>query len=212
MCGKYRQKIADYLKLYLILETEMLQIPLEEFIQQVTEGGVTAIQLRDKKLTAIKRYENGVRIKELLRNKDVMLSVNDRLDLAIVLNIDVVHVGVKDIPPSTVKKYCPDFLVGYSCNTYKDIKTAEESNVDYIGIGPFAETPTKEDLRDLLGREGIGRLASHTYIPAVAIGGITLGNCVNLIDTNIKGIAVSSEICKSKNPYLIAKKFREFFP
>jgi len=73
----------------------------------VTEGGVTAIQLRDKKLTAKKRYENGLKIKELLINKDIMLSVNDRLDLAIVLNIDVVHVGVKDIPPSTVKNIIP---------------------------------------------------------------------------------------------------------
>jgi len=102
--------------------------------------------------------------------------------------------------------------VGYSCNSYEDIKTAEESSVDYIGIGPFAKTTTKEDLRDLLGREGIGKLALHTSIPAVAIGGITLENCTNLIGTGIKGVAVSSEICKSKNPYLVAKKFREFFP
>lgn len=211
MCGKYRQKIGDYLKLYLILETDMLQIPIEEFIHQVVEGGVTAIQLRDKKLTAKKHYENGLKIKELLRDKDVMLSVNDRLDLAIVLNIDVVHVGIKDIPPSAIKKYYPDILVGYSCNSYEDIKTAEESSVDYIGIGPFAETATKEDLRDVLGKEGIEKLALYTSIPAVAIGGITLENSANLIGTGVKGVAVSSEICKSKNPYMVAKRFREIF-
>lgn len=212
MCSKYRQKISDYLKLYLIFESSMLQIPLADFIQQVVDGGVTAIQLRDKKLTAKERYENGLQIKELLQGKDVMLSMNDRLDLGIALGIDVVHVGVKDIPPYAIKELYPDMVVGYSCNNLDDICTAEKSLVDYIGVGPAFETSTKDDLRPVIGVEGIRKLVAMTKIPAVAIGGIKLSNCEVLANSGVKGVAISSELCSSKKPYEVAKKFRDFFP
>ncbi|MCA1927001.1 MAG: thiamine phosphate synthase [Calditerrivibrio sp.] len=212
MCSKYRQKISDYLKLYLIFESDMLQIPLDDFVQQVVEGGVTAIQLRDKKLTSKERYENGLRIKDMLKDKDVMLSMNDRLDLSITLGIDVIHVGVKDIPPYVIKDLYPDMLAGYSCNNLDDIYTAEKSCVDYIGVGPAFETSTKDDLRPVIGPHGIGKLVGLTKIPAVAIGGIKLSNCEVLANIGVKGVAVSSELCRSKKPYEVAKKFREFFP
>ncbi|MGC8925618.1 MAG: thiamine phosphate synthase [Calditerrivibrio sp.] len=212
MCSKYRQKISDYLKLYLILETDMLKIPLEEFIPQVVSGGVTAIQLRDKKLTAKQRYENGLKIKELTKDKDVMITVNDRLDLALALEIDVIHVGVKDIPPYVIKDLYPDILVGYSCNNIEDLEVAEKSKVSYVGVGPAFLTSTKDDLRPLIGPDGIKEIVSKTDIPAVAIGGINLQNCHQLVDIGVKGVAVSSEICRSLNPYETSKKFREFFP
>lgn len=212
MCSKYRQKISHYLKLYLILETDMLKIPLEEFIPQVVSGGVTAIQLRDKKLTAKQRYENGLKIKELIKDKDIMITVNDRLDLALALEIDAIHVGVKDIPPYVIKELYPDILVGYSCNNFEDLEVAEKSKVSYIGVGPAFLTSTKDDLRPLIGPDGIKEIISKTDIPSVAIGGINLQNCHQLVDTGVKGVAVSSEICRSPNPYETAKKFREFFP
>ena len=212
MRRKYRQKIADYLKLYLILETDMLKIPLEEFILQVVEGGVTAIQIRDKKLTARQRYENGLKIKDILKDHDLMITLNDRLDLALSLDIDVIHVGVKDIPPYVIKDLYPDMVVGYSCNNFEDLEVAQKSKVNYIGVGPAFTTSTKEDLRDLIGPDGIKRLVHNSDIPAVAIGGIKLSNCHLLVDTGIKGIAVSSEICTSHNPYKISKEFRSFFP
>lgn len=212
MCRKYRQEIANYLKLYLILETDMLKLPLEEFIVQAVEGGVTAIQLRDKKLTAKQRYENGLKIKEIIKDKDVMITVNDRLDLALTLGIDVIHVGVKDIPPYAIKELYPDMIVGYSCNNFEDLEVAEKSRVDYIGVGPAFATSTKEDLRDLIGPEGIKKIVSHTEIPAVAIGGIKLENCHLISNIGVKGVAISSELCMSTNPYETAKKFRAFFP
>ncbi len=212
MRSQYRQEIANYLKLYLILETNLLKLPLEEFILQVVEGGVTAIQLRDKKLTAKQRYENGLKIKEILKDKDVMIAMNDRLDLALTLGIDVIHVGVKDIPPYAIKELYPDMVVGYSCNNFEDLEVAIKSNVNYIGVGPAFDTSTKEDLRTLIGPMGIKEIVSQTNIPAVAIGGIKLDNCHLLTNIGVKGVAVSSELCMSTNPYETAKKFREFFP
>ncbi|MCX8085043.1 MAG: thiamine phosphate synthase [Calditerrivibrio sp.] len=212
MCREYRQNIAKYLKLYLILETDMLKIPLRDFILGAVEGGVTAIQLRDKKLSARQRYENGIFIKELLKGCDVMLCVNDRLDLAMALDLDVIHVGVKDIPPYVIKEFYPDMVVGYSCNNMEDLKVAETIHVDYVGVGPAFETSTKDDLRPLLGPDGIKSLVSNTKIPAVAIGGINRINCHLLVDSGVCGVAVSSELCKSDKPYDVAKQLRAFFP
>lgn len=212
MCCKYRQKIEDYLKLYLILETEMLQIPVDEFIHQVIEGGVTAIQLRDKKLSAKERYEKSIFVKRLLVNKDIMLVVNDRLDIALALGIDAIHVGVKDIPPYIIRELYPDMIVGYSCNNFADLQVAEDSKVDYIGVGPAFVTATKDDLRPVIGVDGIGKLVSSTKIPAVAIGGIKLSNCEQLASIGVKGVAVSSELCSSREPYKVAREFRKFFP
>jgi len=199
--------MKQYLKLYLILETDMLKMPLEEFIPQVIKGGVTAIQLRDKKSTLKERYETGAKLKQLLEGEDILFVINDRIDLAIALGVENVHLGIKDIPLEAAADTFPYSLFGYSCNCQNDIKTA--ATADYIGIGPAFHTDTKSDLRPVIGPEGIKSLLEGFNRPAVAIGGIHAGNILELKGSGIEGVAVSSAICAAEDPFEAAKELRE---
>lgn len=199
--------IAKYLKLYLVLESGMIKMPLEEFIPAAADGGVTCIQLRDKGRSSRELFDTGRRVMELLKGRDVLFVVNDRADIAHVLGAKAVHVGVKDVPLAGIKASFPGMICGYSCNDAEDIKTAELA--DYIGIGPAFHTDTKADLRGLLHPSGIKELLKMTDRPAVAIGGINAGNIMQLKGTGVSGVAVSSAVCASDDPYRAAEMLRQ---
>ena len=185
----------------------MLKVPLEEFIPAVVKGGVTCIQMRNKGRTSWEKFFVGQMVMKLLADTDVLFVVNDRADLAATLGADIVHIGAKDIPLSVAKKTFSKMKFGYSCNDEDDIEIAKQA--DYIGVGPAFPTTTKEDLRGLLGPEGIAELVKLTDKPAVAIGGINASNAEQLKDTGVAGIAVSSAICAAEDPYKAAKELRE---
>lgn len=208
MLNENRRKIADYLKLYLILEVDLLKVPLEDFINEITDGGVTAIQLRNKSMTARENYEIGLRLISMLKDKDVLLVINDRVDMAKTLNCTNVHLGIKDIPAGIIKEIYPEWVVGYSCNDMNDINYANSINSNYIGVGPAFVTSTKKDLRGVIGSDGIKKLVKKANMPAVAIGGIGAENIELLSGIGLAGIAVSSAICGSKRPFEASKKLR----
>jgi len=199
--------IDNYLKLYLVLETGMLKMPLEEFIPAVVSGGVTCIQLRDKGASSREMFDRGRIIMKLLEGEDVLFVVNDRLDIALTLGVKAVHLGVKDVPLADAKEKFPGMIYGYSCNDMEDVKTAQMA--DYIGVGPAFLTDTKADLRGLIGPEGIAKLAAEAGKPAVAIGGIGASNIAQLKGTGVTGVAVSSAICASADPEKAASLLRE---
>lgn len=208
MCCKYRQEIEKYLKLYLVLETDLLNLSLERFIKDVIDGGVTAIQLRDKSKSINERYETGRIVHNILKNEDILFIVNDRIDLALCVDACGTHLGENDLPIEVAKKHF-QLIYGYSCNNEKDILLANKVSADYIGIGPAFHTKTKRDLRKVIGVDGISELLKKTNIPAVAIGGITLDNVYLFKNTGLSGVAVSSAICSSDNPKDTTKKFIE---
>lgn len=197
----------DILKLYLVLETGMLKMPLEQFIPAVIKNGVTAIQLRDKDASAAERFATGEYLTRVLSGTGVLFVVNDRIDIAKTIGARAVHLGIKDIPLLAAKKSFPDMVYGYSCNDEDDIKLAKFA--DYIGVGPAFTTSTKSDLRPVIGPEGIKKLIMRTGKPAVAIGGINLDNIMQLKGTGIAGVAVSSAICGAANPARAASALRE---
>lgn len=199
--------IDKYLKLYLVLETGMLKMPLEDFIPQVVKGGVTCIQLRDKGATSRELFDRSKLVMELLKGQDVLFVVNDRLDIALTLGAKAVHVGIKDVPLAEAKAKFPEIIYGYSCNNMDDVSTAKDA--EYIGVGPAFPTSTKADLRGVIGPEGIAKLVAEANKPAVAIGGIGISNIAQLNGTGISGVAVSSAICASADPYGAASALRE---
>jgi len=217
MCGKNRQKLKEQLKLYLILETSFIKIPLEDFVNQVVDGGVTTIQLRNKYLSAKtntrKDYDTGITIKKLIEKKNTLFIVNDRADLANILKADGVHVGTDDIPAHIIKKAYPNMIIGYSCHSINNIEYANSFDADYIGIGSIFSTDTKNDIKGILGPAELHTLAHKTDIPSVAIGGINQHNLEKnfkkLAKAGISGICISSAICKSETPYETTKKIRK---
>lgn len=209
MRSKNRSEIADFLKLYLVFESCMLKLPLDEFMQQVIEGGITAFQIRDKRVDFRKQYENAELIARYLKNTDIPLIVNDRVDLARIINADGVHLGTKDIPLAKAKEFFPEYFYGYSCNSLSDAVFAEKCGADYIGVGPVFNTQTKTDVLNTLPKEDIKKIVDKTSLPSVAIGGINAESINKLKGLGVDGVAVVSAICASEDPYKQTRILRE---
>ncbi|MDR0454082.1 MAG: thiamine phosphate synthase [Deferribacteraceae bacterium] len=203
--------IRRCLKLYLVLETSVLRIPLDDFIMQVTDGGVTAIQLRDKTHSAARRFAAAKYIKPLIDKKDTLFIINNNADIAVAVGAHGVHLGPDDLPPAIVKKYFPGLYVGVSCNNNDDCAAANESGADYAGAGPVFFSATKTDLRTVLEPEGVKNITEKLNMPTIAIGGINAENAVTLKNCGVVGIAVSAAICRSETPYETVQALRRFY-
>ncbi|GAB7140376.1 thiamine phosphate synthase [Deferribacterales bacterium RsTz2092] len=200
--------LKEYLRLYLVLETSMLKLPLEDFIGQAVDGGVTAIQLRDKGATANERLATANKLKRIIADKDVLFIVNDDPDLARAVGAHGVHLGPTDMPPDKVRLMFPELIIGCSCNDFADTVIIKSAGVHYAGIGPVFLTITKTDARPVIGVDGMHKLAEILPVPSVAIGGITENNVGRMMFSANAGVAVASALCKAENPQGIAAKIR----
>lgn len=190
----------NWLKIYLVLESSLLKLPLPDFIRQVTQAGVTAIQLRDKSATDRQRYETGLLIQQSFPTHKPLFIVNDNIDIALAVKADGVHLGVKDIPIEAAKRVASGLFFGYSCNSVDDCRMAS-GYADYAGVGPVFATDTKKDLRKILGLQGLAENINSISCPCVAIGGLDDKNCREVLASGADGVAISSYICSSANPY-----------
>ena len=187
--------------IYLILETTSLKIKLEDFIEQVIDAGVSIIQLRDKGCSENERYNTSLKLSKLLKNKSCKLIINDNIDIALAVNADGVHLGIKDTPINEVKLKYPNFILGYSCNNIHDVEIANQY-ADYIGIGPAFKSRTKLDIREILSLEKIDQLSRKSKVPSFAIGGIDDLNIDEIRNnTSVNGVAISSYITSTLTPY-----------
>lgn len=188
------------LKLYLVLETNMLKLPLEEFLKEVISAGIKIIQLRNKYQPYDDKLKTAYTVRKITSDYNALFIVNDSIDLALNSFADGLHLSYKDGDIKNIRENHSNLILGYSCNNLDDVSLAN-SYADYAGIGPYTDTSTKKDHRAVLGTEGIKRLYSRLNIPAVAIGGINYHNAKDVLSSNITGLAVSSYICASEKPY-----------
>ncbi|MBS4189553.1 thiamine phosphate synthase [Bacillus sp. FJAT-49705] len=201
---------ANYI-LYLVTEES---VPVEELLFKVEEGvkgGVTIVQLREKLSSGNLFYEKAKRLKELLAQYQVPLIINDRIDVALAIDAEGVHIGQNDIPLTAVKEIVPDsMIVGISVSTVAEAIEAEKNGADYLGVGSMFPTQSKSDA-EVLPSGMLDSILKTVSIPIVAIGGIQLNNIAEIRDKNIAGIAVVSGIMKAEDPFLAAKAFRNSF-
>ncbi len=191
----------DKFSIYLILETPLLKIKLEDFIDQVVDAGVSIIQLRDKDCSENERYHTSLKLSQILANKCCKLIINDNLDIALSVNADGVHLGIKDTPINEVRLKYPNLILGYSCNNIYDVDIANQY-ADYIGIGPAYKSNTKLDIREILSTYQIDQLSNKSNIPSFAIGGIDDLNIDEIRNnTSVSGVAISSYIISTLTPY-----------
>ena len=183
------------LTLYLVTDDSYFQDrDLVSTIESAIRGGITALQYRFKKKPARQMYEELLVLRELTRRYGVDLVVNDRVDLALAVEADGVHVGQEDLPPDVVRKLVGDSMyIGYSVNSVEKLKEVEHLPIDYIGFGSIYETTTKQNYK-LVGLEGLRQAVKLTTKPIVAIGGITHYRVQEVLGAGAKGIAVVSAI------------------
>ena len=189
-------------ELYLVTDRGLSQgRPLEEVILQAVQGGVSIVQLREKEASTRFFIEEAQRVKQLLAPFHVPLIINDRVDVALAVEADGVHIGQNDMPyPLARRLLGPRAIIGLSVETMDQVLEAEAYNVDYLGVSPIFPTPTKTDTLGAWGLEGLAEVRRVSRHRLVAIGGLNASNAAEVIRAGADGIAVVSAICAAPDP------------
>lgn len=188
----------DY-RLYLVTDSHLCSTnTLVEAVQQALEGGVTLVQLREKKLASKAFYEEAVKIKQLTKSYNVPLIINDRVDIALACEADGVHVGQSDLPVKKVRELIgADKIIGASVQTLQEAIEAQNDGADYLGVGAMFPTATKTDAIEVTNDE-LAKIFQQISIPIVLIGGMNEQTIPTFKDTSVKGFAVVSAILAKK--------------
>jgi len=159
-------------------------------------GGADVLQLRDKEAGSGRLYQEALQLRKLTRDARVLFIVNDRLDVALAVDADGVHVGQSDLPASVVRRILgPGKVLGVSVVTVEEAIRAEKDGADYLGVGPvFEARGTKPDAGEPVGLDRIVRIRRHCRLPIVAIGGIDADNARKVREAGADGAAVISAI------------------
>ena len=161
--------------LYVITDREVAGgRPLTEVVQAAVAGGATVVQLREKATSTREMIELGRALHAVTRSAGVPLIVNDRVDVALAIDAEGVHVGQEDMPAPLARRLIgPDRILGVSAGTVAEARQAEADGADYIGVGDVFGTPSKPDAGVPIGVEGLAEIAGSVPAPTVGIGGIT---------------------------------------
>ncbi|MEK4148062.1 thiamine phosphate synthase [Robertmurraya sp. FSL W8-0741] len=201
--------MKDQLKLYLVTEESIPLPELLAIVEEAIKGGVSAVQLREKTNSGKLFFEKALKLKELTSHYKVPLYINDRVDIALAVGADGIHVGQEDLPLTSIKQIIPSTVnVGVSAGSVEEAIAAEKDGADYIGVGAVFPTASKDDAKVLAEGE-LEKIIQAVSIPVVAIGGIKLNNLERLKDLPITGIAIVSEIMKADSPRKAASLLRE---
>jgi thiamine-phosphate pyrophosphorylase len=173
-------------------------------------GGADVVQLRDKEASSGELYREALQLRKLTRKAKVPFIVNDRLDIALAVDADGVHVGQADLPASVVRKIMgPGKILGVSVVTVEEAILAEKDGADYLGVGPvFEARGTKPDTGEPLGVDCIARIRRHCRLPIVAIGGINAENALKVRDAGADAAAVISAIVSADDISMAARRLK----
>lgn len=181
-------------------------------VRAVLDGGCRWIQLRMKNAERQRILAVGRTIGRMCREASATFILDDHVELVEELQADGVHVGKNDMPVQTARALLgPGRLIGATANTFEDIRRAAEQGADYIGLGPFRFTRTKERLSPLLGLSGYRRVMEQCRLagirlPVVAIGGITDADIPAILQTGVTGIALSGALLQAQDPVVQTQK------
>lgn len=183
---------------------------LEDVVLQALQGGVMCVQLREKDVSTRFFVEEARKIKALTAQFRAPLIINDRLDVALAVEADGVHIGQEDMPYAEARNLMgPQAIIGLSVETWDDVVQAEELDVDYLGVSPIFETPTKTDTKGSWGLEGLARIKAYSRHPLVAIGGLNASNAADAVMAGADGIAVVSAICAAPDPLHASRELHD---
>jgi len=176
-----------------------------DMANEACKGGIDWVQLRIKNRGIDEIRKEAVKTKEICHKHGATFIINDNTDLALEIKADGIHLGKSDMHPLVARKLLGnDAIIGATANTFADIKQLVSFGVDYIGLGPFRFTKTKENLSPILGTEGYSSIIEKCRmeginIPIIAIGGILPDDKEDILNTGVHGLAVSSVITMSEN-------------
>lgn len=196
------------LSLYLVTDRPLsLGRPIEEVVTAAVEGGVTMVQLREKECSTGEFITLARTLKEALAPHGVPLIINDRVDVALAVDAEGVHIGQSDMSYEDARRLLgPDKIIGLSVENFSDLERANSLEVDYVGISPVYGTPTKRDTAEPFGLEGLRRAVALSVHPTVAIGGMNATTIGEVMLSGVDGVAVVSAICSAPSPRKAAQE------
>lgn len=198
---------AEQLRVYFVLDPEFIRGDIEDVVAAAVRGGVTALQLRAKTLTAIETLALAQKIQAVLRGTSVLFIVNDRLDLALAVGADGVHLGPHDIPVDVARRLAPNLIIGGSAGNVERARMLETQGASYLGCGALFEArAVKPDASAPQGSELIRNITAELQIPVVGIGGITAANAASVVEAGAAGVAVVREVGQSADPEAAARE------
>lgn len=172
-----------------------------EIVEAAIRGGVSVVQLREKGLETRLFYEEGLKIRDLLKSAGVPLIINDRIDLVLALGADGVHLGQNDMPVEVARNILgPDRIIGLSVETPSHVSDKAVSSIDYLAVSPVFLTDTKAELKKAWGLEGLQNVRAMTTLPVVAIGSIKQENTRQVVRAGADCVAVVTAIVSADDP------------
>jgi thiamine-phosphate pyrophosphorylase len=173
---------------------------LNETVEAALKGGVRLVQYRDKDAEDPLRYERAKVLRSLCHQYDALFIVNDRVDLALAVDADGVHLGQQDLPVMAARQLLGSHrIIGRSTTNPEELTRALQEDVDYIGVGPVYATPTKTD-KAVAGLEYVRYAAAHSTLPWFAIGGIDEQNLPEVVAAGAQRVAIVRAIMKAEDP------------
>jgi thiamine-phosphate pyrophosphorylase len=201
----------DY-SIYLVTDRDLMSSKtIEESVSESIKGGCTVVQLREKNTSSREFFELAKRVHEITKTANIPLIINDRIDVALAVNAEGVHIGQSDLPCEIVRKIVgEDMIIGVSASNLTEAKIAVKAGADYLGVGAMYATGTKTDA-NLTSLDELKLIRENIKTPIVVIGGINKFTIPNFKGTGIDGIAVVSAIVAQKDVEKSASEIKELF-
>ncbi len=188
-------------RLYLVTDDQQDLATLKRVVRKAVEGGVTMVQVREKHGDVRAFIERAQAVKDILKDTNVPLIINDRVDVALAVDADGVHLGQSDMPAIIARELIgPNKILGLSIENEEQLAEANSLPIDYIGLSAIFATPTKTDTKKHWGIDGLKMALETISLPIVAIGGINESNIPQLSATGVHGLALVSAICHAEDP------------
>lgn len=194
-----REKLREQLQLYVVTDERPDGEELLPIIRSAIFGGATAIQLRRKQELGRKFVELGRAIRTITLEYGVLFFINDRVDVAQIVDADGVHIGQDDMSCQDARRILGDKIIGVSAETIEEAVVAQQEGADYLGVGAIYPTKSKADA-SLTGIEGLRNIITSVQIPVVAIGGIGKEQVAETMQTGTAGVAVVSAVMSALQP------------
>jgi thiamine-phosphate pyrophosphorylase len=174
---------------------------LLDIIRAAVAGGTSLVQLREKDCSTREFVELGKAVTAVLADHNVPLIINDRIDVALAVGAQGVHIGQSDMPyPQARAILGAQAIIGLSVETPEQALEANQFDVDYLGLSPVFATATKTDLPPHLGLQGVEEIRALSRHQLIAIGGINSANAKEVINAGAHGLAVVSALCSAPDP------------
>ena len=190
-------------RLYLVTDDQQNIATLKHVVSKAVEGGVTMVQIREKHGDVRAFIERALAVKAILKDTNIPLIINDRVDVALAVDADGVHLGQSDMPAHIARELIgPNKILGLSIEDEQQLAQVDTLPIDYIGLSAIYATPTKTNTQKHWGIDGLKMALNTTSLPIVAIGGINESTIPALSATGVHGLALVSAICHADDPKL----------